>query len=211
MATNAVRSPTQAAKSPKQAVKPPAESVTSLLNKGYTAIGKGDFANAIAIFTQAVKADPNSVAARRYLAYALTSNGDPETALDQMKIVGKMTPLTAFDHVILGEAYYSSVKYRESEDSFADALKLDPTSELGRAGIVKSFIATAQWEKASAACNTGMRLAKSKRQRDFFQALADSVNKAKLSPPTLSNGQPLQATGAIIALPPNMRNKNSAE
>jgi tetratricopeptide (TPR) repeat protein len=190
---------------------PSPESVSSLLNKGYAAIGKGNFESAISILTQAVKADPNSVGARRYLAYALTSNGDSATALDQMKIVKKMAVLTAFDHVIFGEAYYSSSKYRESEDSFAEALKIDPTSELGRAGIIKSFTATAQWDKAIKACREGMRLAKSKRERDYFQALAERVNKARLEPPALANGEPMQATGAIIALPPNMRNKNSAE
>jgi len=187
------------------------ESVSVLVNKGYAAIGKGEYKSAVTILTQAVKSDPNSVPARRYLAYALTSNSEPETALDQMKIVGKMTKLSAFDHVIIGEAYYSSSRYRESEDSFADALKLDPTSELGRAGIVKTFIATAQWDKAFGACREGIRLAKTQRERDFFQTLNASVNKAKLEPPTLANGEPMQATGAIIALPPNMRNKSSGE
>ncbi|HEY9713258.1 MAG TPA: hypothetical protein V6C72_07300, partial [Chroococcales cyanobacterium] len=71
--------------------------ILPMLTYAYEKMRQGQFDSAVSTLCEAVKTDAGSVAARRYLAYALLRVNEPLDAIQQLGLITKMTKPTTFD------------------------------------------------------------------------------------------------------------------
>lgn len=109
----------------------------TLLKKSYDQMIDGEFRDAIDTQVLAVKADKNSVSARRYLSYSLLKIGASEEAIEQLNNLLTMTKPTTVDMLMCGEACLLSGRLKHAERWFKDALAADPALAYARVGLAK--------------------------------------------------------------------------
>jgi tetratricopeptide (TPR) repeat protein len=112
----------------------------ALLKKSYDQMIDGDFRDAVDTQILAVKADRNSVNARRYLSYSLLKIGASAEAIEQLHNLLAMTKATPIDMCMCGEACFQSGRLRQSELWFKEALAVDPQLESARVGLANIAI-----------------------------------------------------------------------
>lgn len=169
-----------------------------LLQKAYGQMLKGQFQEAVLTCLDAVRADRDSVTARRYLAYALVQLKAPDEALQQMIMVSRMIRPTAFDLYTFGEAYLQSGNYAQAEDSFKGALGLDPNFLLAKGGLIKVMSSKGQYDDAFRACIDGLKASQDQTSQGFYRLLYAGVQEAKMNPvkPATEGGAP--STEAVV-------------
>lgn len=126
----------------------PDSTPAALLKKSYDQMIEGDFRDAVDTQILAVKADKNSVSARRYLSYSLLKIGASDEAIEQLNNLLTMTKATPVDMLMCGEACLQTGKLRDSAQWFKDALSADPKLAYARVGLAK--VAAAKKKVASA-------------------------------------------------------------
>jgi len=160
--------------------------VYPLVKEGYDLLQKGAYMDAVQSLCQAVILDRDDVSARRYLALSLIKIDNADRALEQMGLVGRLTPPTAFDYFIYGEAYFALGKYKEAEDAYLTsvALEKDPQqADTARSGVIKCLVDALEWDKATAECQKFLKQAKTKEQKAYFQTMLKKIKEAKAGPP----------------------------
>lgn len=152
-----------------------------LLQRGYEQMRKGNYEAAIVILAAAVKSDPDSVSARRYLAFALMRHGSVQEAMYQLLIIQRMAKASPFDSYTLGEAYSKMGKLNEAENCFRDALKSNPNYDPARASLIKTLSSTGKYDEAFTECLTGYKAAKTEMLTRYYRILYQNVQEQKLS------------------------------
>lgn len=155
--------------------------VGQLLQKGYEQMRKGNYELAVRILASAVKADPDSVSARRYLAFALLRNGSVHDAMYQLLIIQRMAKASPFDNYTLGEAYAKMGKLADAEACFKEALKANPNYDPARASLIKTLASTGKYDEAFSECLSGYKSAKTEMLSKYYRILYQHVQEQKLS------------------------------
>ncbi len=132
---------------------------------GYAALRIGDYATAVARFTEAAAGDPIAAEAaaqeRVARAAALVRTGQLETALQQLQGILADTPETAEAHRLLGLAYWLDDQPGKSIEHLRSSIRLVPHDE--RARVVLADVLAADRRLAEAereltqALDTGLR------------------------------------------------------
>jgi tetratricopeptide (TPR) repeat protein len=180
--------------------------VYPLVKDGYDELQKGNYLDAVQTLCEAVILDRDDVSARRYLALALIKADNADRALEQMGLVGRLTPPTGFDFFIYGEAYFALGKYKEAEESYRKSLEKDPSSDSARAGVIKSLVGELEWDKAIAECQKCIKQTKTKDQKSYFQTMLKKVKDAKSAPPPSEEEETIPST---IPVPTPQTTNNS--
>lgn len=172
------------------------------LKIGYEEVQKGLYDRAVKDFCNAVRTDRDSVTARRYLAYALVKCGVPDLAMKQLSLVGKMTPPTAFDLYLYGEAYFAAGDYKHALSSFQKCLALVPDFDAARGGLIKSLALRGEFNQATNECLTGLNQAKDAPAKKYYQAMLKRVREVAMIPvaPTLYMVPPRGGSGNQLDL-----------
>lgn len=155
--------------------------LSQLLQRGYEQMRKGNYDGAVLTLAAAVKSDPDSISARRYLAFALMRNGHSQEAMYQMLIIQRMAKATPFDSFTLGEAYSKMGKMTDAETCFRDALKANPNYDPARASLIKTLSSTGKYDEAFTECITGYKAAKTEMMSRYYRILYQNVQEQKLS------------------------------
>lgn len=108
---------------------------STLLRKSYNQMVDGDFRDAVDTQVLAVKADRNSVNARRYLSYSLLKIGASDEAIEQLHHLLSMTRATPVDMCMCGEANLQAGRLEHAELWFKEALMKDPSMNSARVGL----------------------------------------------------------------------------
>ncbi|MCC7529865.1 MAG: tetratricopeptide repeat protein [Candidatus Melainabacteria bacterium] len=172
-----------AASAPAKQAKPKlvSNTVGQLLQRGYEQMRKGNYELAVRTLAAAVTADPDSVSARRYLAFALMRNGSLHDAMYQLLIIQRMAKASPFDNYTLGEAYSKMGKLPEAETCFKEALKTNPNYDPARASLIKTLSSTGKYDEAFTECLTGYKAAKTEMHARYYRILYQHVQEQKLS------------------------------
>lgn len=173
--------------------------VGQYLQKGYEQMRKGNYDAAVRILAAAVTADPDSVSARRYLAFALLRHGSLQEAMYQLIIIQKMAKATPFDNYTLGEAYSKMGRLKEAEACFRDALKSNPNYDPARASLIKTLSSVGKYDDAFAECLTGYKAAKTEMLSRYYRILYQNVQEQKLALRRIQDAVP--ATAGTVAAP----------
>ena len=112
----------------------PNEKILPLINEAYKEIGQGDSAKAVKTLVKALNIDPDSITARRYLAFAMVQVAQYVPALTQMQKLSKITPMNAFDWYVFGEAYAGAGALSHSQSCYQQALAISPAYHAARGG-----------------------------------------------------------------------------
>ena len=153
---------------------------------GYQQICQGNHEQAVATLTSAVNADPSSVEARRYLAIALLKSGLANDAATQLEYVRRMSPGSAGDTTLLGNAYFYAGQYEKALQCYRQALAADSRSDEARAGLVQTYLAAGKNAAAEAACREALKVAHNAETRDKLESLMRGIKgDSRIAPKVL--------------------------
>lgn len=155
--------------------------VGQYLQKGYEQMRKGNYDAAVRTLAAAVTADPDSVSARRYLAFALLRHGSLQEAMYQLILIQKMAKATPFDNYTLGEAYSKMGRLNDAETCFREALKSNPNYDPARASLIKTLSSVGKYDDAFAECLNGYKAAKTEMLSRYYRILYQNVQEQKLA------------------------------
>ncbi len=181
ISSNVAQATASAPAKPQARTKVVSATVGQYLQKGYEQMRKGNYEGAIRILAAAVTADPDSVSARRYLAFALLRHGSLQEAMYQLIIIQKMAKATPFDNYTLGEAYSKMGRLNDAEACFREALKSNANYDPARASLIKTLSSVGKYDEAFAECLTGYKAAKTEMLSRYYRILYQNVQEQKLS------------------------------
>ncbi len=175
----AVNTPAEAADD-EQPVKAVNEKILPLINDAYKDLNKGEATKAVKTLNKALTIDPDSITARRYLAFALVQSNSYVQGLSQMQKLSKITPMNAFDWYVFGEAYAGAGGLEHSLSCYQQALALTPGYHAARGGAVKALVKQGQFGKAIEQVDKGSTFATDKVVKKYYATLRQGVLDAEL-------------------------------
>lgn len=149
----------------------PVAAVGNELQKGYQALQTKDMSTAVALLTVAVRANPNSPEARRYLGYALSGTGQYAQAAAQFQALAALNALKPEDNLTYGKALSKAGKYESAVTVLHSLVDSNPRYSDARAALIKAYLLAGFNEHARTQCLEGIKLAQSDRERQLFQSL----------------------------------------
>jgi Flp pilus assembly protein TadD len=154
----------------------------SLIRTGYQQICHGNNEQAIETLSAALRVDPNSVYARRYLAYALLQSGLAVQAATQFEAVGKLSPETSSDLALLGDAYFYSGQYHKALKSYHRALSMDAALDQARTGLVHTYVALGDTTHATSICHQALQQTKAASAHKQYVELLRDITESQKAP-----------------------------
>ncbi|MCW5823292.1 MAG: tetratricopeptide repeat protein [Cyanobacteria bacterium TGS_CYA1] len=164
------------------------------LEKGYNQLAKGDYSKAVEVLSAAVKQDPDSVTARRYLAYALVKQGNSLAAIDQLNAITRLTKPTYFEWCTYGEAYLKANSLDQAASCYKAAISLAPKADYAKSGLIRVSMQGKKYEEAMNLAKDGMKEAANPQIYEYYKKLYSGVLAASAAPQI---GGPVQ--GATVA------------
>jgi tetratricopeptide (TPR) repeat protein len=159
----------------------------------------GSFINAVKLLSEAVRADANSIVARRYLAYALIRTSRPGDAISQLLFLANMlkpsVPST-FDNYNLGEAYLSTRNFKASQEAFKSVLAVDPKNDAARGGLIKAYAFDQNFPEAMTQLSQGQKN-KDPKVQQYYKQLLELIYNTKTA------GTVGSASNATVTPAPN--------
>ena len=111
---------------------------------------------ALKLITEQMKKEPNSIAARRYYAFALVHNDSPKSAIEQILYQMPRLPgyqRSAFDWCTLGDAYLQAASFDNAETSYNGALRLEPENYAAKGGLLRTTAKKGKVDDALKQCD----------------------------------------------------------
>ncbi|MBK7746897.1 MAG: tetratricopeptide repeat protein [Candidatus Obscuribacter sp.] len=203
--------PTEVKADTTHSLKPVNEKILPLINAGYEQIGKGQYDKAVQTLEKAVKADKESVSARRYLAFAQVMQGNNLDALKSMQVLSKMVTPRSLDWYIFGQAYLGAGGPKHAKACFTQALTYSPDYDAARGGLIRALVATGDYDGAVSAVQEGLGKSKSPDVKKYYATMYSLVMAQKqasensnISTPTeTSSPQQSEDEGPILIKPTN--------
>ena len=131
------------------------------LNTGITAYQKGDYKKAIIAFRNAIGLAPqsaNAVDTANYVASSYLKLGDSYSAAKAYEEAIALDPSRDDTHIKLGNLYYSEERYREAEEQYSQAVKLNP-DPVNLYSLGQAYIKTGRYNDAEDQFSRIQRLA----------------------------------------------------
>lgn len=125
-------------------------------NLGLTLVTKGNLAEAIADFSEAVQLDPANAQAKDNLGRALMTKGSVDEAIPHFNKALHLGPETAEFHINLGIALAKKGQLADAAPHFRRALALSPDSVDARYYLGKALVMTGQGEEGLAYCKQAL-------------------------------------------------------
>jgi len=192
-------------------LKPVNEKILPMINLGYDQIGKGQYDKAVQTLEKAVKADKDSVSARRYLAFAQVMQGNSLEALKNMQVLSKMVTPRSLDWYIFGQAYLGAGGARHAKACFTQALTYSPNYDAARGGLIRALVAAGDFEGAVTTVQEGLGQSKSPEVKKYYATMYSLVmaQKQAAENPNITNQtvtsapQQSEDEGPILIKPTN--------
>lgn len=121
-----------AASAPKPASEADKAAAEEAKVEGNRLMSKKAYPEAIAKYSEAVKADPANPVYYSNRAAAYSQKGDHESAIADALKASEVDPTFAKAYSRLGHAYFSSGKYQEAVDAYEKGLELEPAVRTSR-------------------------------------------------------------------------------
>jgi len=131
-----------------EAVATSAESGTALARRGDQALMAGELPGAIELYRRALEKTPNNGEARRNLALALTRNGDPEAAVQELETALQSHPDGVWLHFDLGNNYLALGQREAAIEAFRRSVELAPDFVSGHFSLANALASVGNWGEA---------------------------------------------------------------
>lgn len=172
--------------------------LAAALEKGYKELSKQDYSKAVDIFSAAVKDDPDSVTARRYLAYALVKQGNSLAAIDQLNAITKLIKPTYFEWCTYGEAYLKANSLDQAASCYKAAIALAPKADYAKSGLIRVSLQGKKYEEAMNLAKDGMKESANAEIYEYYKKLYAGVLAASAAPQI---GGPVQGQSVASGTP----------
>jgi tetratricopeptide (TPR) repeat protein len=139
--------------------------------KGYALLRAGNAEAAIDVLSRVVRAKPNDITARRYLAHAFAENGESQEAVRQFAELEKIPDLNAADQLTYGQALLNSGEKEKGIDVLQTCLEANPAFTGARIALVKAYQKIGFKEKAMQTARDGLGLASTTADRAELEEL----------------------------------------
>jgi tetratricopeptide (TPR) repeat protein len=143
---------------------------SDLVQKAYGQMCHQNFDAAVPTLCQAIKLERNSVAARRYLAFALIAQGQLSGALSQLDLISRLDSEIGLDLFMKGVVMGKIGEPTRAADFFSAAVQKEPHNDLFRRRAINALILLSRYNEASALSADGARLSTNVNERKFYEA-----------------------------------------
>ena len=150
--------------------------VATLIRTGYALQLKGQTSEALLAFVAAVKADPNSAEARRYLAHALMDKGSNAEAVEQFGVLSGLGTMTFEDQLAYATALDRSGQPQRAVVQYEGCLAAHPDNRKSRLALINLYAHLGSVAKAKRVANEGLMHAKDSEERQLFQSRLKSLD-----------------------------------
>jgi tetratricopeptide (TPR) repeat protein len=147
------------------------------LQQGYKQLRTADYAGAVRSLTEAVKANPADMTARRYLCKAWIECGMTPQAIQQIEVIRKSDPGKASDQILLGDAYYRAGEMEKSTAVYMDLVRQQPMLELAQVGLIKGLLGQGLNEQAEPYCIRLLQTSRDAGVQAFAQAKLTEIRE----------------------------------
>ncbi len=152
---------------------------SDLIQKGYLSLKAGQTRPAIAMLTAAVKGDPNSADARRYLAYAFAQNQDNYSAAAQFSALATMENMSVADRLSYAKALIGAKKIDSGIEVYSSILTAEPSNDVARTSLIKVCLQNGLVNRATDLCKEGIaRSTGSPQVVETYQSLQQQAYRA---------------------------------
>ncbi|MFN8555219.1 MAG: tetratricopeptide repeat protein [Candidatus Obscuribacterales bacterium] len=162
----------------------------TLMNQGYAKMKAHDARAACNYFASAVKVNPNSTQARKYLAYALVMKGNSTDAISEFQSLDASGAADATDRRNLGLLLLEAKRASEAVDVFLKLVTENPKDTYCRLKLAEAYSLSGDLKKAVETCQDGQKVdpASSARYLATIEKLKTTSNltseKGKISMPS---------------------------
>lgn len=172
--------------------------------KAYESIRQHKLDEAKDVLCNVIRTWPNNMAARRYLSYVLLAQGQPQEALDQLRIViASAPPGLAFDNCLAGAAFNMSADHEHALEAYQAALEIAPNNEFIRERAIEELSLLGEFDKGIDLCVAGLQSTADARVKDYYrkkyyEMAANRANiAARVEHAKQHANDPIYAPGAI--------------
>lgn len=140
-----------------------------LVALGYQYLRSGDKSQAMSIFVEAVKRNPNDAMARRYLAHVLSEQGSAEAAVSQFNALVSLNALQASDAVPYALSLSEAGNEDRAKEVLAHFVKQAPNDINIRVELLRMYSNSGQKDKADALYQESLQYVQSDEARRMLQ------------------------------------------
>jgi len=141
---------------------------SDLVQQAYAQISREQYDEAVPNLCEAIKLERNSVAARRYLAFALLAQGQVSEASQQLDLLSQLNNQIALDLFMKGLVMEQMGKPTRASELFCAALQKEPKNEFFRKKAINELILLSKYADAAALCAEGKELSTDENGRKFY-------------------------------------------
>lgn len=155
----------------------PVAALSPLTRQGCLQISRGSYHSAILTLRSAVRANPNDMAARRYLCKALMQIGFASQAVAHMQLVVRHCPGGAAEWACLAEAQRLCGENEAARFSYEKALFLDKSNKEALLGLSKVMVSQGEIDQAKRLCLSGLAVCSGQEDKALFKQQLFEINK----------------------------------
>jgi tetratricopeptide (TPR) repeat protein len=178
--------PTQAGQSASDEQRTPAIKLTGnadeLTKQGYNFLRNGQLDEAEQALTQALRLQPNNFTARRYLAHALSANGQEDAAVEQFAQLSKVVSLSPADELALGRSLNHSGAPAQAVAHFQNCLSAQPSNRDARLELIDLYDQMGNSAEAKRQAMEGAIRATNKQDTELFRDRLKRLERPKPAP-----------------------------
>ncbi|MBI2809676.1 MAG: tetratricopeptide repeat protein [Candidatus Melainabacteria bacterium] len=129
----------------------------TLMKQGYAKMKAKDARGACSCFASAVQANPNSVPARRYLAYALVMKGNTFDAINQFQALESAGSADSADLRALGSLLIGAQRWADAVGVYLKLVTENPKDTDARLKLIEAYSKSGDLSKAVETCKDGQK------------------------------------------------------
>ncbi|HEY9730556.1 MAG TPA: tetratricopeptide repeat protein [Drouetiella sp.] len=130
----------------------------TLMSQGYAKMKAHDGKAACNYFASAVKVNPNSTQARKYLAYALIMKGNSMDAISELQSLAASGAADSTDQRNLGILLLDAKRASEAVDVFLKLVTENPRDTFCRLKLIEAYANSGDLTKAVESCQDGQKV-----------------------------------------------------
>ncbi len=153
--------------------------MSGLLNLAYRYMQDGDYGDAAACYSEAIRREPNNRAARKSLAYVCWKDGNAADAATQMQMVSSIQPLDANDALFYARCLASSGQGETAIAVLSRVVDDNPGFLAAQAELARVYLAKGFPQKATQLCRDGLSKAKSVADTRMFESLLQAMDEGR--------------------------------
>ena len=143
--------------------------------RGYSLLNRGSYSQAVTMYAAAIRQNPSDLELRRQLCSAYIGAGMPREAIQQLQALSTISPATARELNMQGEAYNQLGNSRSAIAAYRQALAQDPSNSTATIGLARTLLYTGEQNSAKSVLNAALRTTRDPETRRQIMQMLSTV------------------------------------